>query len=258
MMRDVSENVAFIDLEYGHVYGTNKKIAMPIEVGITLYNEKKNVLNYIGRKFIHDIDLELWKNITDEYGNKIGVTTSVANLKKKEYNKEFNKSYKLNKVQKKESYRIAHLAFKNFNLFMNDIFKNNHINKLVFFGDRMEKLAFNLAKINIDDFIWIDLQNEIKNEFGMEEVLSLDKISKSIEFIATKSHIKSLNFKYKIPAKYKYIIKPHKAIGDAARIFLVYKELSRNSEEFQILIINHYAICQENQGLTEIQLKSAS
>ena len=41
MKCDVSENFAFIDLEYGHVHGTYKKISMPIEVGIILYNEKK-------------------------------------------------------------------------------------------------------------------------------------------------------------------------------------------------------------------------
>ena len=255
---DVSENCAFIDLEYGHVHGTCKRISMPIEVGVTLYNEKKNVLNFNGRKFIHDIDLELWKNITDEYGNKIGVTTSVANLKKKEYNKAFNKSYELNKVQKKKSYKIAHAAFRNFNFYMNDIMKNNHIDKLVFFGDSREKHAFNRANIDIEDFIWIDLQNEIKNEFDMKEQLSLDKISKAIEFRSTKSHIKSLNFKYEIPEKYKHIIKPHKAIGDAARIFLVYKEFSRNLDEFQVLINNHHRICQENHELHKCQLKNAS
>ena len=215
-------------------------------------------MNFSGRKFIHDIDLELWKNITDGCGNKIGVTTSVANIKKKEYNKKFDKTYKLNKVQKKASYRIAHVAFKNFNFYINDIMKNNHIDKLVFFGDSREKLAFNLAKINIEDLIWIDLQNEIKNELDMKEQLSLDKISKAIEFISTKSHIKSLNFKYNIPEKYKYIIKPHKAIGDAARIFLVYKEFSHNLEEFQVLINNHRIICQENQELHKCQLKNAS
>ena len=254
-MNKVGGNVAFIDLEYGHVHGTCKRIFMPIEIGVTIYNKNKNVLNFNARKFTHDIDLELWKNITDEYGNKIGVTTSVVNLKKREYNKEFNKSYELNKLQKKKSYKIAHAAFKNFNFYMNDIMKNNHIDKLVFFGDGMEKNAFNRAKIDVDDYIWIDLQNEIKNEFDMRERLSLDKISKAIKFRSTKSHITSLNFKYEIPEKYKHIIKPHKAIGDAARIFLAYKEFNHNLDEFQVLIKNHHIICQENQLLNKSQLK---
>lgn len=246
MTCDTCGNIAFIDLEYGHVHGTHKRIFMPIEVGVALYTEKKDVLGYVGKKFSYDIDVELWKNVIDEYGNTIGETMSITNYKREEYNKKISETRILNNTQKKQSHRIAQNAFNNLNIFMSNVLKNNDIDKLVFFGDGMEKRAFNRARINTDNYTWIDLQSEIKNDFGMNEYLSLDKVSRAIEFHAAKSSINSLNFKYNTPDKFKYLMKPHKAIGDTARIFLLYKEYCRNPVDFQAVINNHVTICKKN------------
>ena len=228
---------------------------MPTEVGIAFYNEETNFVDYSSRKFTYDIDIEQWKNITDRYGNKIDVAASVANLKKKEYNRPLDKSFKLKREQKKKAYQITGRAYRDLHYFMNNILETKEVDKLVFFGDSREKNAFKRAKINTKGYEWIDLQREIKNEYDMEMLLSLDKVSHAIKFRNNRTHIKSSNFKYKVPDKYKYLIKPHKALGDSARIFLTYKEFNQDKNKFIRTTEKHLEVCKAN--LKIMQAKNA-
>lgn len=258
MKYETGEKIAFIDLEYGHVYGTHKRISLPTEVGVAFYDESTNSVDYSGRKFTFDIDIEQWKNITDQYGNKIGVKSSVANLEKEEYNKLLDDKYKLDCKQKKKAYQVTGRAYKELNHFMNHILKVKDVDKIVFFGDRMERGAFKRAKIDINGFEWIDVQKEIKNECGLEMLLSLDKVSQAIKFRNKITYIQSLNFKYDTPDKYKYLIKPHKALGDSARIFLAYKEFNLNKKKFKKTIENHLVVCKANLQLISTENNSFS
>lgn len=246
MAYNSDEKIAFIDLEFGHVHGTHKKISLPTEVGITFYDGNSNYVNYSNRIFAFDIDVERWKSITDRYGNRIGTAASVANFKKREFNKELDPKYRLNFKQKKNAYQIVGRAYTGLNQFMSDILEINHADKLIFFGDSRERFAFKKAKIDTKKYDWIDLQSEIKNEYDMEMLLSLDKVSHAIKFRNNMKHIRSLNFKYKTSSKYKYQIKPHKALGDSVRIFLAYKEFNHDKDKFKKTIGKHLDLCQAN------------
>ena len=134
---------------------------------------------------------------------------------------------------------------------MSDILETNHADKLIFFGDSREKFAFKKAKIDTMKYDWIDLQSEIKNEYNMEMLLSLDKVSQAIKFHSNMKYVRSLNFKYKTSSKYKYQIKPHKALGDSVRIFLAYKEFNHDRNKFKKTIGKHLDICQANLELMQ-------
>lgn len=243
------EEIAFVDLEYGHVHGSQKRISMPTEVGIALYNKNTNSIEYSGKKIAYDIDVELWRNIIDQYGNKIGVEASVANLKKNEYNKELDKNLTLNAKQKKTAYRTAGKAYRDFRFFVNHILDTKDVDKLVFFGDSRERFAFKRAKISTKGHEWMDLQREIKDEYDMDMLLSLDKVSKAIKFRNKETQIISSNFRYNVPDKYKYLIKPHKALGDSARIFLAYKEFNHDKNNFKKRMNKHLELCNDNLSM---------
>jgi hypothetical protein len=249
-----SKKIAFVDLEYGHIHGTYKQISMPIEAGILFYDATTNSVDYSGRKFTYDIDIECWKSRIDQYGNRIGTTASVANLKRREYNRRLDKEYRLSDEQKKNAYKIARSAHRSLKSYMNESLELQSVDKLIFFGDRMEKNAFKRAKINTRNYEWIDLQTEIMNEYNIENKFSLDKLSFAIKFHSNEKHIKSFNFKYKVPDKYKYQIKPHKALGDSARIFLAYKEFNHDRNKFKKIIGDYLKLC--NLNLEQRSLKN--
>jgi hypothetical protein len=53
------------------------------------------------------------------------------------------------------------------------------------------------------------------------------------------STITSAHFSYTLPEKFRYLIKPHKAIGDAARMFLVDLEFHQYPEKFKEQLTGH-------------------
>jgi hypothetical protein len=61
-------------------------------------------------------------------------------------------------------------------------------------------------------------------------------------FTITKSSAGSTHFTYTIPERFHYLIKPHKAIGDAARMFLVDREVQLHPEEFGEQLNGHLAL----------------
>lgn len=224
---------AFVDMELGHVYG-KPTITIPTEIGITFYNRNTDSVFYLSQKYSPDIDLERWKYIIDQDGKKKS-TGSVVNIKKNEYDKLLDKEFSLTSEQEQNALQVCDMVYRDLNCFLANNLKVNEINKLVFFDDNQETRAFNKAKIDIKDYDLIDLQREIMNEYDIKQKISLEKVSKIMNFCATKSKIKTLNFEHEIPDKLWSQIDLHNALGDSARTFLAFQEFNRNRSIFKNL-----------------------
>jgi len=231
------KQIAFIDLEFNSVYGS-KKNTIPQEVGITCYDEYCDSVCYSGKKFTYDIDVEMWTS-TDKYGNQIKPECSVANIKKGEYNKPRDKHYRLNDEQKIKAYNIERCAHQELGTYVNFVLEKSNAEKLVFFDDHMDIRILKNAEIELEKYICIDVQKEIKRRCGIEQGLSLHKISQAINFHTTEKSIKSSNFEYDIPSKFKPAIDLHMALGDSARTFLVYNEFKQDQNAFKETIESH-------------------
>jgi hypothetical protein len=223
---------ACIDMEFGHVYGTCRTLLMPVEVGVVLYDPDSDTHRLSGRQFSYDIDLELWKNVTDEWGNTRGVAATVANFEQNEYQKPFCREYRLPVPRRLDAEEICRSAFSDLRCFMEDLFDRTDIATLTFFAENMEMKAFDRAEVAVDAFGRIDLQKEIRLELGMKDHLSLDKVANIIGFSTDGSGISSQHFRYRVPKRLRHLIKPHRALGDAARIFLLSRELSEEGRIF--------------------------
>jgi hypothetical protein len=245
-----NQQTAIIDLECGQVHGC-KGITIPTEAGITFYNENMDSASYSSKEFVYDVDLVQWKPITDEYGNKIETICSVANMKRNEYNKPRDKEFKLDINQEDKAYQIDERAHRDLNHFINHMLKINDVGKLIFFDKSMEMKAFEKANIDLKDYVLVDVQKEIKKKCNIEQGLSLDRISQAIDFYNTERKIKSSNFEYEMPNTLKHLIKPHRALGDSARTFLVYKEFNLDENNFKRLIKKHLELAKAVQRMAK-------
>lgn len=223
---------ACIDMEFGHVYGTCRTLLMPVEVGVVLYDPDSDTLRFSGRKFAYDIDLELWKNVTDERGATRGVTATVANLGRSEYQKPYLRQHRLPACRHRDAEAVCRSAFADLRGFMEGIFDRSRVETLMFFAENMEMKAFDRAGVSVDVFGRVDLQNEIRRSLGMKDHLSLDRVAHIIGFSTDGSGISSQHFRYRVPRRLRHLIKPHRALGDAARIFLLSRELSEEGRVF--------------------------
>jgi hypothetical protein len=242
----VAQEMAFVDMEFGHVYGTKKLIYMPIEVGVLLYNPQNDSISTSQRKIKKDIVIEMWKNTTDELKRTTGSATTCANLAKEQYQLPYDESYTIEMEEIEPALKTTWSAYADLNTYLTGLTKEHHIQTMVFFAKRMEMAAIARTKFDTKNLQTLDIQDKIKGAMNMERLLSLDRVSYALDIDVSNSHFRSKNFDYSIQKTHASKIKPHRALGDAARIFLVYKEFKRSRDDVRSLIYEYLGCCREN------------
>jgi hypothetical protein len=225
-------------MEFAGIYGTHQGVQIPIEIGVVIHQPDSDTLSFAGKAFSRSIDVELWKNITNEVGKRIEGQRRVFNLASRGDTKMFDRKFHLGAEGLREARRViagVHQDLREFMLALNQM----KIGTLVFFARRREMETFQNSRVKTDGFIIRDLQDEIRSCFHLKEHVSLDRASLITNFGITKSTVSSAHFSYTLPEKFRYLIKPHKAIGDAARMFLVDQELHRFPELFGKQLTDH-------------------
>ena len=212
----------FIDMEWGQIYGSYRRHFILTEIGTVIYDPEQEEPLFEAKKFRHDVDIVIRKNIVDNVGKTIGFSEKVANIERGEYQKKFNPNYRLNSSDKILVRRRAYKCLSELRQYIHDLLKKHYIEQMVFFGGNEDLNLLHKANIDISKVKVIDIQRIICKE--IRYLFSLDKISLIIEFYSSNKYFGSKHFRYKPPGHYKYLIKPHRAIGDACRIFLVYRE----------------------------------
>jgi hypothetical protein len=234
----MTPGTAYIDMEFAGIYGTHQGMQIPIEIGVIIHQPDTDTLSFTGKAFNRTIDVELWKNITDDIGKRIEGQRRVFNLASPGHTKVFNKKFHLGTEDRKEARRVIAAVNQDLQKFMQTLNRKD-IGTLVFFARRREMETFHNSRVKTDGFLIRDLQEEIRSCFRLKEHVSLDRVSLVTNFGITESAISSAHFSYTLPEKFRYLIKPHKAIGDAARMFLFDLEFHRYPEEFEEHLMGH-------------------
>jgi hypothetical protein len=243
----MTQNTAYIDMEFAGIYGTHQSLQIPIEVGVVIHQPETDALLFAGKAFYRNIDVELWKNITDDVGKRIEGTRRVFNLASRGCTKDFDKKIHLDTLGRKEAYQAIAGVHRDLRGFMQSL-NQMEIDTLVFFARRREMETFQDSRVKTDGFIIRDLQEEIRSFFHLKEHVSLDRMSLVTNFRITKSEVSSDHYSYTLPEKFRYLIKPHKAIGDAARMFLVDLEFHRYPEKFKDQLTGHIEEYERRKG----------
>jgi hypothetical protein len=225
-------------MEFAGIYGTHQGMQIPIEIGVVIHQPDTDVLSFAGMAFNRNVDVELWKNITDEVGRRIEGQRRIFNLAAPGHSKIFDKKFHLGAEAREEARSAIAGVYRDLRKFMQAL-NSKHIGTLVFFARRREMEIFQYSRVKTDDFLIRDLQDEIRLCFHLKEHVSLDRASLVTNFGITKSTISTTHFSYTLPEKFRYLIKPHKAIGDAARIFLVDLEFHQYPEKFGEQLMDH-------------------
>ena len=234
----MSPSTAYMDMEFAGIYGTHQGMQIPIEIGVVIHEPDTDARSFAGKAFNRTIDVELRKNITDDVGKRIEGQRRVFNLESPGHSKIFDKKFHLGNEGKKEARRAITGVYQDLREFM-QAFNNKDISTIVFFACRREMETLRYSRVKTAGFLIRDLQDEIQSCFHLKEHVSLDRISLVTHFGIKRSTISSMHFSYTLPEKYRYLIKPHKAIGDAARMFLVDREFHQYPEKFGERLTEH-------------------
>lgn len=229
---------AYIDMEFAGIRGTRQGMQIPIEIGVVLHDPVSDRVTFAGKAFSHDVEVELWKNVTDDVGKRVDGHRRVFNLAAPGTTLPDDRKFRLDAEgthRAKSAITAVHADIRAFMQALN----HKNIDTLAFFARRREMETFQRARVNISGFSIRDIQSEIRHEYSLKEDVSLDRMCLVIGFSLYADSIKSNHFLYPIPEKFRYIIKPHKAIGDAARMMLVSQEFRHHSQDFEAGVRDH-------------------
>jgi len=215
---------AYLDIEFGYVYGTCRAVMMPVEIGAVVHRPEGDTARFIGEEFRYDVDVEIWKKVTDTCGRTTGVATTVANTGRGEYGRAYDHSFRVSGEEVLAAGETARCASADLRSFMDSLLSTGEITRIVVFAAHMERKAFRTAEVSLDGCALIDLQREIRRSFGMKQPLSLDRLAHLIGFSVDGSTVASRNFRYPVPREYRHLLDLHRGMGDAARMFLLARE----------------------------------
>jgi len=132
-------NIAFLDLEFGQVYGSYRRDFIPIEIGAVISGSEDDAPVLLSKEFHCDIDLVLRKNITDPVGKTVGLEERVVNTGRKEHQKQFDPSYRLPKNGKKALRELSNQTFIELREYTQALFNQYDIAQIVLFGGREDR-----------------------------------------------------------------------------------------------------------------------
>lgn len=234
--------IAFLDFEFGQIYGSYRRDFLVTEVAVLIYDKKSNKLELGEIIFNPNIDLVLRGRVENIHGEYKEIE-KIINPYKKEFYK-YDKNFKITKVEQKKLRQEWNNKFINkLRNFLNHSLST--VEKIYLFGGNEDINILNRYKIKLNNIIDIQtiLQKNDKNQysFKIQEKLkidsgkrySLDLLIDRLEFnnVIKNKKIEFSKFSYKLPSKkglftYKNNnLKAHSAAGDCLRLFYVYKEL---------------------------------
>lgn len=231
-MNQKSGRVACVDMEFGHVYGTHRGLVMPIEVGAVIYDPMTDEADFAGLNMKYDIEVEVWLNTTDALGRKTGVATHVVNPGRRHADIAYNPRHRLDHEGWRAARETVAASFHDLGVFMERLCLEEEVDRFSFFAKNMECKALEMAGFDLAPYRCTDLQRDIKRALQMKDFLSLDRSACIIGFEAERGIIRSNRFSYAVPDRYLASIRPHSAVGDAARIFLLGREFYTGTERF--------------------------
>ncbi|NMB77473.1 MAG: hypothetical protein GYA23_00055 [Methanomicrobiales archaeon] len=229
---------AYIDMEFAGIRGTRQGMQIPIEIGVLLHDPVADTLSFAGKAFSHDIEVELWRNVTDDLGKRVDGHRRVFNLQDPGKTLPDDRKFRLDAPGTRKARAAITAVHDDIRRFMQAL-NHKNIGTLAFFAKKREVETFQRARVNIGGFTIRDIQSEIRHEYTLKEDVSLDRMCLVIGFSLRSDAITSSHFRYPIPEKFRYIIKPHKAIGDAARMLLVSQEFRQHPEVFEREVREH-------------------
>jgi hypothetical protein len=88
----------------------------------------------VNHEFLYDGDVVLRQNLTNDLGHTIGLSETVENTKRNEYQKKFDPSYSLNYSDKIKRRKKASRVLGKLRYYFDDLVKRYHVKQLVLFG----------------------------------------------------------------------------------------------------------------------------
>jgi hypothetical protein len=229
----MDKTVAFMELKYGHIYGSTPWKKIVCDVSILIYSTETDRIRIYSKQFRGDVQIVLSSNRSDELGITTGRDFVVLDMSNgKTY--PFNERYVLHKGLEKRKLKEAKKVQAQLKQFMVGIMKYQNIDYLVTFGGSRDITLCEQAGVRFNRLAKVDDTQRLLQKYT-KHLFSLNMISEIINFEYDESGwIKSNNCQYRIGERTQFQMKPDTATYDVARQFLSHQEFTKHQQSMII------------------------
>lgn len=227
----MNENIAFLELKYGNIYGGYPNFYAISEIALLVFERGSNKIfleSWINQANVDIVDVYAE---TDELGHTTRRVREVLNMRTNRrfaYDEEFRLSehdlqFAFRNLRSTKS-AVKNFLIKNLNKY--------RFEDLIVFDGRRDIFLCERSGVSFDYINIIDIQKDLNRE--TDYLFSLNKLSKVIDFHTDRSYLRSNNLEYWLhPIAARQII-PGTAAFDAARLLMVFNEYTTRHDDFMI------------------------
>lgn len=223
------DNIAFLELKYGNIYGGYPNFYAISEVSLLVFEPTTNRIFLESMNVGADVDIVNVYSKTNELGNTIGKVREVYNMRSRR-TKPFDEEFQLSEKELDQAFYFLRPGKKWIKGFFMKNFRKYRFRDIITFDGRRDVFLCEKSFVDFHGKFIADLQKDITKETNY--LFSLNKLAKVIGFAVNDTHIRSNNCQYRLhPIAAKQII-PKSAAWDAARLLMVHQEFREHHDDF--------------------------
>ncbi len=235
-------NIAFLELKYGNIYGGYPNFYAIKEVSLLVFEPRTNRIFLESFNNNSDVDIVSVYSRVNELGNTVERVREVVNMRTNRV-RPYDEEYKLGELELDKEFA----KLRNTKRFLKGFFGKNlrkyRFQDIVVFDGRRDIFLCEKAGVNFRRYFIHDLQKDITKTTNY--LFSLNKLAKVINFDFTGNYLRSNNLEYRLHPIAANQIRPKSAAFDAVRLLMVHNEFKEKNVDFLMkaqLLLNKIAM----------------
>lgn len=227
--KTVENNIAFLELKYGNIYGGFPNFFAIAEVSLLVFEQRSKKI-FI-ETFVNKVDVDYVSvySKTNELGHTVGRYKEVINMRSGR-RRPFMEDFKIDKRALQYSFKQLRPVHNRVKRFMLDALRKYRIQTIITFDGRRDIFLCERSGVRFGRIQIVDLQKELNKE--TDYLFSLNKLAVITGYDMDGSYLRSNNEEYwlhPIAAKQLY---PGTAAWDASRLLMVHNEFYGHRTDF--------------------------
>ncbi len=254
----MNENVAFLELKYGNIYGGYPNFYAISEIALLVFERGSNKIfleSWINQANVDIVDVYAE---TDDLGHTTRRVREVLNMRTNR-RFQYHEDFRLSEDDLQFAFRNLRSTKNAIRNFLNKNLRKYRFRDMIVFDGRRDVFLCERSGVRFDYTNIIDIQKDLNRE--TDYLFSLNKLARVINFNTDRSYLRSNNLEYWLhPIAARQII-PGTAAFDAARLLMVFNEYTMFHEDFLIkaaILLNQVSKRKEQRKAAELAAQEAA
>lgn len=218
----MDKTIAFLELKYGHVYGSSQWQKVVNDASVLVYKPESNKIRIYTKTFKTNLDIVLSHGVADQYGITNGRKFEVLDMTTNEI-KPYDENFQLTEEERMHP-RLDTTKLKGqLKQFILAVMKYHRLDSLITYGGSRDISLLEHSGVRFGRGPRMEDTQRLLQKYT-KHLFSLNMISKIINFEYSGGWMTSNNCEYRIADRSQQYMRENTATLDVTRAFLVHQE----------------------------------